>query len=388
MENIIALYKFLLSKTDTRFVRYLHEKIAWNARMIGIVGARGVGKTTMLLQHIKSCLDIDKTLYVNADDAYFAENSLFDFADTFHKNGGKHLYIDEIHKYPQWSKELKMMYDYFPDLQVVFTGSSILDIYKGTDDLSRRALQYYMAGLSFREYINMSDNKQIRAYSLDEILANKVPLPMEHPLPVFREYLRKGYYPFYNDEGFEIRLNGVINQTLENDIPLFSNMNMATSRKLKQLLFVVAQSVPFKPNFNDLAKIIETHRNQVKDYLILMEKASLIFQLQSKISGMKALEKTEKVFLGNPNLIYALATDNSNIGNLRETFFACQTSVNHKIAASEKADFEINGITFEIGGKSKNHKQIANTENAYIVKDDIEYGYQNSIPLWTFGLNY
>ncbi|GHT73998.1 hypothetical protein FACS189456_5010 [Bacteroidia bacterium] len=280
------------------------------------------------------------------------------------------------------------MYDYFPDLQVVFTGSSILDIYKGTDDLSRRALQYYMAGLSFREYINMSANKQIRAYSLDEILANKVDLPMEHPLPVFREYLRKGYYPFYNDEGFEIRLNGVINQTLENDIPLFSNMNMATSRKLKQLLFVVAQSVPFKPNFNDLAKIIETHRNQVKDYLILMEKASLIFHLQSKVSGMKALEKTEKVFLGNPNLVYALASKNSNIGNLRETFFACQMSVNHKIVASEKADFEINEITFEIGGKSKNHKQIANIENAYIVKDDIEYGYQNSIPLWAFGLNY
>ncbi|MDR1763163.1 MAG: AAA family ATPase, partial [Dysgonamonadaceae bacterium] len=294
MENIIALYKFLLKKTDTRFVRYLHEKIAWNSRMIGIVGARGVGKTTMLLQHIKLHLDADKAVYVNADDTYFAENTLFDFADTFHKNGGKHLYIDEIHKYPQRSKELKMMYDYFPDLQVVFTGSSILDIYRGSDDLSRRALQYYLAGMSFREYINMSENKQIRAYSLDEILANKVDLPIEHPLPVFREYLQRGYYPFYNDEGFEIRVNGVVNQTLENDIPLFANMNVATSRKLKQLIFVVAQSVPFKPNFNDLAKIIETHRNQVKDYLILMEKASLLIQLQTAAAGMKAIEKMEK----------------------------------------------------------------------------------------------
>jgi len=388
MENIIALYRFLLKKTDTSFVRYLHEKIAWNARMIGIVGARGVGKTTMLLQHIKLCLNADKAVYINADDAYFANNSLFDFADTFHKNGGKHLYIDEIHKYPQWSKELKMMYDYFPDLQVVFTGSSILDIYKGSDDLSRRALPYYLAGMSFREYINMSENKQMRAYSLEEILANKVDLPVEHPLPVFREYLRRGYYPFYNDEGFEIRLNAVVNQTLENDIPLFVNMNMATSRKLKQLLFVVAQSVPFKPNFNDLAKIIETHRNQVKDYLILMEKASLLIQLQSAVKGMKTVEKIEKIYLGNPNLIHALAAENSNIGNVRETFFACQTAVNHKITAAEKGDFMINGNTFEIGGKNKTQKQIRNTENAFVVKDDIEYGYQNILPLWAFGMNY
>ncbi|GHT76841.1 ATPase AAA [Bacteroidia bacterium] len=388
MEKIIALYRFLLSQTDTRFLRYLHEKIAWNARMVGIVGARGVGKTTMLLQHIKMFLDVDKTLYINADDTYFSENSLFDFADTFHKNGGKHLYIDEIHKYPQWSKELKMMYDYFPDLQVVFTGSSILDIYKGSDDLSRRALQYHLAGLSFREYLNISENKQIRTYSLDEILANKVDLPVEHPLPVFREYLRKGYYPFYNEEGFDIRLNSVVNQTIENDIPLFANMNMATSRKLKQLLFVVAQSVPFKPNFNDLAKMIETHRNQVKEYLILMEKASLLIQLQSAATGMKALEKTEKIYLGNPNLIHALAAENSNIGNVRETFFACQTFVNNKVTAADKADFMIDDYTFEVGGKSKNQAQIAGLKNAFVVKDDIEYGYQNILPLWAFGLNY
>jgi predicted AAA+ superfamily ATPase len=234
----------------------------------------------------------------------------------------------------------------------------------------------------------MSENKQIRVYSLDEILTNKVDLPVEHPLPVFREYLRKGYYPFYNDEGFEIRLKGVVNQTLENDIPLFANMNMATSRKLKQLLFVVAQSVPFKPNFNNLAQIIETHRNQVKEYLILIEKASLIFQLQTATSGMKMLEKTEKIYLGNPNLIHALAAENSNIGNVRETFFACQTAVNNAVTAADKADFMIDGNTFEVGGKQKNQKQIKNTENAFVVKDDIEYGYQNILPLWTFGMNY
>ena len=388
MENITALYRFLLSKTDTRFVRYLHEKIEWSARMVGVVGARGVGKTTLLLQHIKLHLNADKAIYVSADDAYFAANRLFDFADAFHKNGGKHLYIDEIHKYPQWSKELKMMYDYFPDLQVVFTGSSILDIYKGSDDLSRRALPYYMAGLSLREYINMSENKHIRAYSMDEILGNRVDLPVEHPLPVFRQYLQRGYYPFYDEVGFEVRLQGVINQTLENDIPLFAGMNMATSRKLKQLLFVVAQSAPFKPSFNNLAKIIETHRNQVKEYLILMEKASLLLLLQGGAGGMKAVEKMEKIFLGNPNLIFALAADRSNIGNVRETFFACQAAVNNTVTAADKADFMVNGYTFEVGGKSKAQRQVKNTENAFVVKDDIEYGHQNVVPLWAFGMSY
>ena len=388
MENVIDFYRRLLSLTDTGFVRYLHDKINWNARMIGIVGARGVGKTTLILQHIKLHLDTEKTVYVNADDTYFSENRLFDFAEKFHKNGGIHLFIDEIHKYPDWSKELKMMYDYFPKLQVVFTGSSILDIYRGSDDLSRRALNYFLAGMSFREYLNMKEKKQIRTYSFAEVLDNKVDVPVEFPLAQYKEYLQKGYYPFYAEAEFEMRLQNVINQTLENDIPLFANMNVATSRKLKQLLYVVAQSVPFKPNFNGLAGALDINRNQVKDYLVLMEKASLIHQLQSKTSGIAALSKTEKIYLNNPNLIYALANENSNTGNIRETFFINQTSVNHNVTSSEKADFMINDFTFEIGGKSKEQKQIQGLKNAFVVKDDIEFGYQNIIPLWHFGFLY
>jgi len=388
MENIIDYYKRLLSLTDTGFVRYLHDKISWNARMIGIVGARGVGKTTLLLQHIKLYLDIEKSVYVNADDAYFSENRLFDFAENFHKNGGMHLFIDEIHKYPDWSKELKMMYDYFPKLQVVFTGSSILDIYKGSDDLSRRALNYFLAGMSFREYLNMKEKTQIRTYSFAEVLDNKVDVPVEFPLAQYKEYLQRGFYPFYAEAGFEMRLQNVINQTLENDIPLFANMNVATSRKLKQLLYVVAQSVPFKPNFNGLAGALDISRNQVKDYLVLMEKASLIHQLQGKTSGIAALSKTEKIYLNNPNLIYALANENSNIGNVRETFFINQASVNHNVIASEKSDFMIDDFTFEIGGKNKEQKQIQGVENAFVVKDDIEFGYLNIIPLWHFGFLY
>ncbi|MDR0700091.1 MAG: ATP-binding protein [Tannerella sp.] len=388
MDKLTALYRRLLSLTDTGFVRYLHDKVDWNARLTGIVGARGVGKTTLLLQHIKLHLNTEKTIYINADDAYFSENRLFDFAETFYKHGGKHLFIDEIHKYPDWSKELKMCYDYFPDMQVVFTGSSILDIYRGSDDLSRRALSYHMAGMSFREYLNLSHNLQIPALTLDDILTNRVVLPVEHPLPLYKQYLQNGYYPFYSEPEFEQRLQNTLIQTLENDIPLFVRMNVATSRKLKQLLYIIAQSVPFKPNINKIAEMTGIHRNQVKDYFHYMEQAGLIMQLQSNTDGVRRLGKVEKIYLNNPNMIYSLANDTADTGNLRETFFLNQMSVNHTVVSSDKADFVIGKYTFEVGGKNKGQKQIAGLDNAFIVKDDIEFGYRNILPLWTFGLNY
>jgi predicted AAA+ superfamily ATPase len=388
MEELIALYKNLLTQTDTSFVRYLHDKINWNARMLGIVGSRGVGKTTLLLQHIKLYLDAEKTIYADAGNIYFSENSLFNFAQTFYKNGGKHLFIDEIHKYADWSKELKMCYDNLPALQIIFTGSSILDIYKGSDDLSRRALSYFMAGLSLREYLVMSQKIQAPVYSLEEILTNKVKLPTEHPLPLYKQYLQKGYYPFFAEPEYEQRLQNVINQTLENDIPLFANMNVATSRKLKQLLYIVAQSVPFKPNIKKIAEMTDIHRNQIKDYFHYMEQAGLIIQLQSEGRGLNALSKPEKIYLQNPNLIYCLANQKADTGNLRETFFINQMSVNNRVLSSKKADFAIDKHIFEIGGKNKKQKQIEGVDNAFIVKDDIEYGYKNIIPLWAFGFNY
>jgi predicted AAA+ superfamily ATPase len=348
-----------------------------------------VGKTTLLLQHIKlHLLNTETTIYVNADDTYFSENRLFDFAETFYKHGGKHLFIDEIHKYPDWSKELKMCYDYFPDMQVVFTGSSILDIYRGSDDLSRRALSYHLAGMSFREYLNLSQGLQIPVATLDDILANRVAPPVEHPLSLYRQYLQNGYYPFYSEPGFEQRLQNTLNQTLENDIPLFARMNVATSRKLKQLLYIIAQSVPFKPNINKIAEMTGIHRNQVKDYFHYMEQAGLIMQLQSDTGGVRALGKVEKVYLNNPNLIYSLANETANTGNLRETFFLNQMSVNHRVVSSDKADFVIGGYTFEAGGRNKGQRQIAGLDNAFIAKDDIEFGYRNTVPLWTFGMNY
>jgi predicted AAA+ superfamily ATPase len=388
MEKLIELYKRLLLQTNTDFVRYLHDEIDWNARLIGIVGARGVGKTTLLLQRIKLYLDAEKTIFVNADDIYFSENSLFDLADRFYKDGGQYLFIDEIHKYSRWSKELKMIYDYFPSLHTVFTGSSVLDIYKGSDDLSRRALSYILHGLSFREYLNMSQNLHLSVYSFEDILENKVELPVDRPLPLFKKYLQTGFYPFYAEASFEQRLKNLVNQTIEIDIPAYANMTVSSARKLKQLLYVIAQSVPFKPNMSKIAEIIQADRGKLNDYFYYMEKAGLILQLQSDTKGLRALQKVEKVYLNNTNLIYGLADSQADIGNMRETFFLNQMSVNHRVLADEKADFIIDKNVFEVGGKNKTQRQIEGLKNAYVVKDDIEFGYKNVIPLWTFGLNY
>jgi predicted AAA+ superfamily ATPase len=367
----------------------MNDRINWDNRLTAILGARGTGKTTLLLQHVKLQNRLDDTLYVNADDFYFSENRLFDLANNFWKAGGKHLYIDEIHKYPQWSKELKMMYDYFPDLQIVFTGSSILDIYKGSDDLSRRVLMYQMPGMSFREYLELSEKIVLPTYSLEEILQNRVKLPgIEHPLPYFKAYLQHGYYPFYNQPGYLERLRNVINQILEIDIPTYVGMNVSTAYKLKQLMYILSQSVPFKPNFTKIAQKLGIHRNQVADYILYMEKAGILNQLRNSANGLGLLGKVEKVYLNNPNLIFSVSEGTPDTGTVRETFFLNQMSVNHKVTASEFADFSIGNYTFEVGGKNKKKKQIAGIDQAFVVKDDIEYGFGNTIPLWAFGMNY
>lgn len=389
MDSLVSFSNTLIESTDTGFVRFMNHKINWDNRLTAILGARGTGKTTLLLQHIKLHNRLDETLYVNADDFYFSENRLFDLANSFWKAGGKHLYIDEIHKYPQWSKELKMMYDYFPDMQIIFTGSSILDIYKGSDDLSRRAMMYLMPGMSFREYLELSEKIFFPAFSLEEILQNKVKLPgIDHPLPYFKAYMQHGYYPFYNQPGYPERLRNVINQILEIDIPTYVGMNVSTAYKLKQLMYILSQSVPFKPNFTKIAQQLGIHRNQVADYILYMEKAGIINQLRNNMNGLGLLGKVEKVYLNNPNLIFSVAEGTPDTGTVRETFFLNQMSVNHMVTASEFADFTIGNYTFEVGGKNKTKKQIAGIDQAFVVKDDIEYGFGNTIPLWAFGMNY
>lgn len=389
MRTLYQKFETLLQHTTIDFKRYLYDKVSWDSRMIGVVGPRGVGKTTMILQYIKENLGSQKALYVSADDMYFGEHRLVDLAEDFYINAGEYLFIDEIHKYADWSRELKNIYDAFPGLKIVFTGSSVLDILQGSADLSRRALIYKLQGLSFREYLKFFHNYEVEVYSLKEIINNEVKLAhIKHPLPLFHEYLKSGYYPFGIENEMYLRLEQIIVQTLESDIPQYANLNVGTSRKLKRLLSIIAQSVPFKPNFSKIADMINVSRNSLDDYFSYMEKAGLIGQLRNEEGGIRGLGKVDKVYLDNPNIAFNLVGDQSNTGNIRETFFFNQMRVNNEVVSSKKADFIIDDYAFEVGGKNKQQKQIEHDGMSFVVKDDIEFGYLNVLPLWAFGLNY
>jgi predicted AAA+ superfamily ATPase len=389
MEALFEYSNRLIANINSGFTRYMYDQINWDSRLIGLVGPRGVGKTTLVLQHIKNNLDPKYTLYVTAEDFYFAKNRLLDVASDFVKFGGRHLIIDEIHKYPDWSTELKLIYDYYQDLQVVFTGSSVLDIKKGSSDLSRRAVLYSMQGLSFREYLQLFHQIVIPKFTLDEILTHKVASPqLVHPLPLFSDYLKRGYYPFALEHDFDLKLMQVVNQTLESDIPVYATMNISTGRKLKQLMAIVAESVPFKPNMSKISELLAISRNNIADYLLYMEEAGMVSQLRSETKGIRGLGKVDKVYLDNTNLVFGLAHENPNKGNIRETFFMNQLRVNYPIVSSKIVDFTIDAFDFEIGGKSKSNKQIKTVANGFVVKDDIESGFLNTIPLWHFGLLY
>ena len=392
METLKEQMKVQLELVDDGFVRYLHDEIDWQAQLRAILGARGVGKTTMLLQHIKRYNTLEDTLFVYADNIYFTKHTLFDLAFDFYKRGGRHLYIDEIHKYKNWSVEIKNIYDQIPDLQVVYTGSSILELEQGGADLSRRKVEYVLYGLSFREYVNFRHGLDLPSYELGQILDGEVGFPMKElrPLQLFSQYLKTGYYPYFKEDDYMMRLNGVLKQVVEFDIPHFADFNSASVQKLKKLLFMLAQSVPFKPNYSKLERDLEIRRSTLPSYMHLLEKAGLLSLLPEKAEGIKILEKTEKVYLQNPNIAYALSETTPDIGSIRETVFFAWLSVKHHVTASKVADFEIEGYTFEVGGRNKGKKQLLglDPDKAYIVKDDIEYPAFHSVPLWMFGFVY
>lgn len=388
-----ALYEYqqlILSQINISFLRYKYYELDWTRRVFGIVGPRGVGKTTMVLQYIKQKLSLQDSLYITLDHIYFSTHTLIDVADKFYKEGGKHLIIDEVHKAFNWSVQLKQIIDSYPNMQIIFTGSSILDIYRGVADLSRRAPIYEMQGLSFREYLVLYHDIQTPTWNLDDLINHRVTLPnVEHPLPLFNDYLKRGYYPFERiASDFSTNLMQVINRTMETDIPLYANINISVARKLQNLLVVIAESVPFKPNYKKLAEVTGISRNDIADYIYYMERAGMLMSLHDTTQGIRSIGKSHKLYVDNTNLMYVLSPENIDKGNLRETFFLNQMRVKYPVIASQKADFEIGNYVFEVGGKNKNQKQLDNNPNGYIVKDDIEFGYRNVIPLWAFGLTY
>lgn len=380
-----------LELTPTDYVRYLHDKIEWKARLIAILGARGVGKSTLVLQHIKLYEDINTTLYVSADNIYFSTHTLLDLVHEFYNEGGKALFIDEIHRYKNWSQEIKNIYDSYPDMRIVYTGSSILELEKSGADLSRRKLEYKLAGLSFREYLKIAKNIDVPVHTMNDILSHKIDFPYKeyHPIPLFKEYMHSGYYPFCTDYGYSIRINSIVNQILENDIKNFSEMSVTTARALKKLMYIIAQSVPFKPNYSKIAKDIGINRQLVTDLFIYLEKAQLINILRDSSFGISSLGKIEKIYLNNTNLSYALAGEMIDVGNARETTFISLVNPVYDITSSPNSDFIVDRKhTFEVGGRNKKQKQIQGIKNSFVVKDDIEYGSSNIIPLWSFGFLY
>ena len=397
MERLYQNSALKVQNTILVFSRYLTHEIRWDDRMIGISGARGSGKTTLLLQRMKSSLPADAVaLYASLDDIYFAENSLLLLAEDFNKRGGDYLFLDEVHKYQDWSRELKNIYDNLPGLKIVFTSSSALDIYKGAYDLSRRALVYNLAGLSFREFMELKYGKKLPVFTLEEVLYNApsiIPVILNEirPLKYFEEYLRIGYYPFFieSEENYHIRITNILNLVLETELTSIFNLDYYSVMKMKKMIAVLSRIVPYKPNIDKLSKQTGTTRDTLLKYLYYLEKAGILKWLTKDTFGINYLNKPDKLYLNNTNLSYALSNEKPDKGNLRETFFLNQLMVKHQITYPEHGDFLLDGkYLIEVGGHSKNSRQIANMGNAFIVVDDVEYAFGNRIPLWLFGYLY
>jgi predicted AAA+ superfamily ATPase len=398
MEDLFRKYTQKVQQVDTNFIRSFISEVNWNARLIGIKGARGVGKTTLLLQYIKLNFskNVEEALYVSLDSFAFKEKTLVGLADEFVRNGGKYLFLDEVHKYANWAQELKNIYDDHAELKVVFTGSSLLEILNSRADLSRRAIVYHMQGLSFREYLALETGEKFDTIALEDLLkdhlkiANAITSNVK-PFRYFERYLKQGYYPFYKEEPalYEQRIEEVINMMLEIELPLLRGVDIGLVSKIKQLLAIISESVPCIPNVATLSQKMGMHRTTLMTYLHYLGEVGLTINLQKEAKGSVRLQKPAKIYVENTNLMFTLSPSNTNIGNARETFFANQVGYKNKLSYHEKTDFLVNNkYAFEIGGKDKSKKQLVGVANAFIAADAIEVGYQNKIPLWLFGFLY
>ena len=375
------------------FIKKLNQK----DRLIGLKGARGVGKTTLLLQYMKDYLPGGKkTIYVSLDDLYFAANSLVEFTDSFVKQGGLYLILDEVHRYKNWSQEIKNIYDDHADLKIIYTGSSILHLHKAKADLSRRSVMYELPGLSFREYLEINNNEKHNGYTLVELIKNHTDIARDivkkiRPIAEFNAYLSHGYYPYFLEslETYHMKLSETINMILEMDLPYFQELSYSTVDKLRQLLAIIAASVPFKPNVAKLSEKIGSTRNSLKDNINYLDDARIINTLYSSNKGISALQKPDKIYLHNTNLSFALKSTEPDRGNLRETFFMNQLAFQNDVTYPASGDFMVNEkYVFEVGGKNKNKEQIKEVKNSFLALDDIEIGVGNKIPLWLFGFLY
>lgn len=394
----------LIEKSDRaiRDMKYPYRRkvignINWEWRMNGIIGARGTGKTTLMLQQLKELREKGhEVLYARLDDIYFSDHSMAGLADEFRKFGGEYLYLDEIHKYPGWARELKNIYDSSPELKIVYSGSSILELTRQDADLSRRTLNYEMTGLSLREYLLMSDILPLEPLRLEQVLSDHEAIASEitGKIPVlkhFRNYLKRGYYPYFlePERDYLMTLEQVITTVMETDLQFIEGFDISGSRKMLALLKVIAASAPFKPNISAISNKTGLHRHTVLQYLQYLEKARLIRLVNQPDKYLSRLQKPDKIFLENPNLFFALNHDLVNTGSLRETFALNQLLVNHQVTLHPRADFLVDQkYVFEIGGKTKSGRQIQAQDNAFVFKDDIETGYHNHIPLWLLGLLY
>ncbi|MBO5204868.1 MAG: AAA family ATPase [Prevotella sp.] len=396
LQPLFNNYHRKITKVDLRFKRYLYSQINWDARIISIKGARGVGKTTMLLQHIlENHKNIDQTLYVSLDDLWFTTHSLIELVDWADQHGIRRLYLDEVHRYELWSETIKNIYDNYPDMSIVYTSSSLLILDSAKTDLSRRQTSYTLYGMSFREFLAFEGIIHIDTITLDDLLQHHVEHAMQitksiRIAPYLEAYLHHGYYPFYKESGndFPARLRETVSVVIDTDLPAVEKVSFETIQKIKKLVMIISENVPFEPKMSELWRQLSTSNELGLRMLYALDKAQILSLLTSKAKNYKFLYKPDKIFLGNPNLMHALCTI-VNKGNERETFFYNQFSVSHDVKTPDKGDFLIdNHYLFEVGGKKKSFEQIADVPSSFLAVDDTEVGYGNRIPRWLFGFCY